>query len=126
MTDPFRNNISTEHALIDVITNSFDKINENQPSALLFLDLKKAFDSVNHDILLSKLHHHGIRGPAHDLLVSSLSVRKHFVEVDSIRSDYKQITCEVPQGSILGLLQFNVHINDLPKAINSSAKIICR
>ena len=121
----FRNNISTEHALIDSITtgNSFDKINENQHSTLLFLDLKKAFNTVNHDILLSKLNQYGISGPAHDLLVSYFSARKQLVEVDSMRSDCKQITCGVPQGSILGPLLFNTYISDLPKAINSSVEL---
>ena len=91
--------------------------------ALLFLDLKKAFDTVNHDNLLSKLDHYEIRGLAHDLLVSYFSARKQFVEVDSMRSDYKQIICGVPQGSIPGPLLFNIYINDLPKATTLSVKL---
>ena len=66
----------------------------------MFIDLKKAFDTVNHSILLLKLHHYGVRGKAYDWFQSYLSNRKQFVCVNGHDSDSLPLTCGVPQGSI--------------------------
>ena len=74
----FRPAYSTSHAMIDILTSTLDNINVNKNTALLLLDLKKAFyrPTVNHDILLNKLNHYGIRGIANKLFASFLANRK--------------------------------------------------
>ena len=112
----FREKHSTNHALISMTQTiqSTCTLDNGKYGCGVFIDLGKAFDTVNHSMLLKKMDHHGIRGIALDWLSSDLSERKQYVSVNSHISDYLDISCGVSQGSVLGLLLFLIYINDLP------------
>ena len=80
----------------------------------IFIDLRKAFATVNHEILINKMEHYGIRGTPLQWFRSYLSESKQFVYINGFSSECKNISCGVPQGSLLGPLLFLIYINDLP------------
>uniref|UniRef100_A0A3P9L4Z8 Reverse transcriptase domain-containing protein n=1 Tax=Oryzias latipes TaxID=8090 RepID=A0A3P9L4Z8_ORYLA len=109
----FRENRSTSLAIIDAVEEITNALDKKKYAAGIFIDLKKAFDTLNHDILLDKLEVYGIRGLALTWVKSYLTGRKQFVKIDEYTSETKEISCGVPQGSILGPLLFNIYINDI-------------
>ena len=115
----FRTNHSTEHALIEIVDQIRLSIDQKQLTCGIFIDLSKAFDTVNHKILLNKLDHYGIRGNALKLFTSYLSERKQYTVIEKNRSHTSKISCGVPQGSVLGPLFFLLFINDLPNCCPS-------
>ena len=96
--------------LIEKITNSLDNM---KAVISVFIDLKKAFDTIDHTILLQKLNHYGIRGIVNQWICSYLTYRKQYVQIKGTKSSLERILCGVPQGSILGPTLFNLYLNDI-------------
>ena len=112
----FRAKHNTTHALLTCIGNISHAIDQRLHTIGIFLDFSKAFDTINHDILLHKLFHYGIRGKALEWFRSYLSNRKQFVDLNNNLSTSRPINCGVPQGSLLGPLLFIIYINDFYKS----------
>ena len=111
----FRKKKSTIHAIMSNLERIYQSLDKGYTVLSIFVDFRKAFDCVDHTILMSKLYKYGIRGAAYHWFKSYLSNRSQYTCINSCSSDPASISVGVPQGSILGPLLFLIHINDFPK-----------
>ena len=120
----FRENHSTTHALLSFVEKVTDALDTFSHTIGIFLDFSKAFDTINHKILLAKLSHYGIRGKALEWFTSYLSNRSQYVHVNGVDSQIKSIDCGIPQGSLLGPLLFIIYINDFHRSSDNLSCIL--
>ena len=116
----FRAKHSRNNALIDITENVKSALDNKIHACGIFVDLQKAFDTVNHKILLDKLSHYGITGIENDLFSSYLSNRTQYVSILGFYSKIMEIPHGVPQWSVLGPLMFLIYISDFHNAIKYS------
>ena len=116
----FRKMNSKNHALLSLTEDMRKALDNNLFTAGVFIDLQKAFDTVDHEILLYKLNHYGIGRVANDWFRSYLTNRKQFVSINGFDTNLVTMHFGVPQGSVMGSLLFLIYVNDLHAAIRYS------
>ena len=120
----FRKKISTEHAILHIVDRLLFEIDNFKTPIAIFLDLSKAFDTLNSEILIGKLKFYGISNNALEWFHSYMTDRKQFIEFQNEKSDFTKIKTGVPQGSILGPLLFIIYINDIINATSYFESIL--
>ena len=116
----FRLNYSTNSALMSIVENIQTQLDNGEFPTGVFVDLRKAFDTVDHRVLLQKLEHYGVRGISKKWFSSYLTNRKQFVSIENCNSTTKTVLTGVPRGSVLGPLLFLIYINNLHKCVKYS------
>ena len=115
---------SCVNQLLSFYTQIFSSVDRKNPCDVIFLDFRKAFDTIPHPELLYKLWTHGITGPLWRWFQSYLSNRTHFVSVEGSSSSVLPVRSGVPQGSVLGPLLFLLYVNDIPTSISFSTSYL--
>ena len=116
----FRKLFSTSFALLELVDMIKHELDSGHYVMGVFIDFKKAFDTVDHAILLEKLSYYGVRGHVNNFFKSYLLNRSQYTVINDIQSSTQPITCGVPQGSVLGPILFLLYINDIYKITNSA------
>ena len=114
----FRSGFSTLSAATKTLNNWYTNINHGFLTAAVFIDLRKAFDLVDHKLLINKLPHYNISSS--QLIKAYLTNRTQHVKIESVTSSPKTVLMGIPQGSLIGPLLFTIFINDLPNIIEHS------
>ena len=120
----FIKNRSTEQAALELIDRVITEIDKGEIPFNIYIDLSKAFDTLDHAILMDKLYYYGVQGTSLDLLRNYLVKRKQYVQIGEVKSDITYLSTGVPQGSILCPLLFIIYINDIAKCSNLLHTII--